>query len=100
MVKMVKTVRRGGPRYFPVILTVTSGNRSMSPCPRRRRDSRIANPALGAVLDQGPAELGEHARPVAVALGGLGRGIAVEAALVDALDDGGEAEQREGDIEV
>jgi len=24
MVKMVKTVRRGGPRYFPVILTVTA----------------------------------------------------------------------------
>ena len=39
-------------------------------------------------------------RAVAVLGGGLGRGVAVEAALVDALHDGGEAEQREGEVEV
>src|SRR6476620_5209086 len=56
--------------------------------------------ALGAVLHQRPAEFGQHPRAIAVSLRGFRRGVAVEAALVDALHDGGEPEQREGDVEV
>jgi hypothetical protein len=50
--------------------------------------------------DLGPGAFGEHAAGAAVLGGVLVRRIAVEAAFVDALADGGEAEHGEGEVEI
>src|SRR3982750_4980159 len=59
-----------------------------------------ARAPLSPLLHHRPRHVGQGLGAVAVLGGGLRRGVAVEAALVDALDDGGEAEQREGEVEV
>ena len=66
----------------------------------RSPTSRNAKRAQARFSTIAQASSAMRAGAVAVLGGRLRRGIAVEAALVDALHDGGEAEQREGDVEL
>src|SRR5262245_25150235 len=85
--------RAKDPPCFSVILTVTAEKLpyftyALAVPKEDDVKSTRRHPDLGAVFHQRPAEFGEHARAVTIALGGLRRSIAVEAALVDALHDG------------
>src|SRR6185437_1268273 len=64
------------------------------------RRAPVTPPPLPTAFDDCPSGLGERAR-IGAALERAGRtGIPAEAALVDALRDGGQPEQRQHEIEI